>query len=309
MLAVLSEMPERDGGYGYEFKWDGYRALLRWDGSVLDFRSRNNLSVMERFAPLACIKKVLGRRPLILDGEIVALDAKGNSNFSLLQRHGLQAASLVYMAFDLLYAGERRTTGLLYTERRKLLEALPGKGPCWMIPPWSDSGEDLFRKALERGMEGIMAKRLDSLYESGGRSGAWRKIKITGRQEFVVGGWTSGSGMLKNSVGALLLGYYDSSGEKARLRYAGNIGTGFALDERAALKKWLEARASAQNPFSEPVPDRDARFVTPKLVIEVEFRGWTHGGRVRQGVFKGVRTDKKPGEVVLEKTVPEEKAA
>jgi bifunctional non-homologous end joining protein LigD len=188
---------------------------------------------------------------------------------------------------------------LPYTERRPLLEGLPIAGPSIQVPPSQvGNGAAVFEASRRTGLEGVMAKRLDGIYEPGKRSRAWLKVKLHRRQEFVIGGWTTGEGRRAGSIGALLVGYYD---DQARFVYAGHVGTGFTdrlLDE---LRKEMDPLRRPDNPFDTPTPRlKNPTFVEPKLVGEVEFSEWTRDGTLRQPSFKGLREDKDPRQVVRE---------
>jgi bifunctional non-homologous end joining protein LigD len=304
MLAVLSSMPDDPSDFAFEYKWDGYRAVCYWDGRSLKFESRNLLDFTPRYPELQGLKAAL-KTPLVLDGEIVAFDEDQRPSFSLLQiRNGFEEGPkpkspppLVFMIFDLLFSQGRNLMNEPYISRRKRLEDLDLNGAYWQTPPSHvGQGIEMFEVAKEHGFEGLVAKRLDSLYLPGQRSPAWKKIKITKRQEFVVGGWTPERGVNDQGLGSLLLGVYEGK----KLRYTGNVGTGFNESQRKLLIQILKKLQSPDNPFSERIPDRKAKFVTPQLVAEIEFRGWTGGEKIRQGSFKGLRVDKRVADVTRE---------
>jgi len=211
---------------------------------------------------------------------------------------------VIYAAFDLLHLDGHSLLERPYRERRDALEAL-GEAvrtrPAWRIPAVHPGiGERLLEVTREQGLEGILAKRLDSRYEAGRRSGAWLKIKHTRRQELVVGGWVPGEGRRANRIGALLMGYYDGDG----FRYAGRVGTGFTERTLTDLAKQLGPYRRDTTPFSGgPKLPREAVFVEPCVVAEIEFTGWTREQVMRAPSFKGVREDKAPREVVLEAPV------
>lgn len=299
MLAVSAAPPGTPADYAYEFKWDGYRAVCLWDGRRVRFQSRNLNDLTDAYPGLSVMKGGLKRLgPLVLDGEIVALDRSGRPDFSLLQnaRRGARP-QIVYMIFDLIYAGGENLSRLPYAERRRRLEALSLRGACWDTPP-SRAGQpvEMVEVARRHGYEGVIAKRLDSPYRFGDRGGEWIKMKFSRRQEFVVAGWLPGEGANRGSMGSLLLGYF----RHGALRYAGKVGTGFSVADRAALMRFLAKTASEASPFSEPVPFRQARFAAPRLVCEVEFTEWTPDGKVRHPSFKGLRADRKPLDVTRE---------
>ncbi len=313
MLALLSGLPTDAGNYGFEYKWDGVRALCYWDGTRIRFESRNLIDITPRYPELAGLGKSLKNRA-VLDGEIVALDPRGRPDFSLLQqRMGIadeRAAAgmmeeipIAYFLFDVLYLDRRSTMVLPYRERRALLEGLSLAGPNWRTTPCHrGEGAEMLEAAEKSGLEGVVAKRLTSLYEPGERSGAWRKIKTIKKQEFVIGGWVPEKGSFGSRVGALLLGYYEQGkgGSGRRLCYAGSVGTGFSENDRLLLSRSLKPLGRRTSPFDGPAPRDDARYVTPELVAEIEYREWTPKGMLRQPSFKGMRFDKPADEVVRE---------
>lgn len=314
MLAVLGELPRNPDDYAFEYKWDGIRALAFWDGKRLTLHSRNQLDITRRYPELTDLGAALGRKPAILDGEIVALDENGRPSFARLQRrmHAEGADRILrlskevpawYVLFDVLWANGRSTMNLPYSERRRILEQLTVSGPSWQITPAHvGQGEAMLGAVEKNGLEGVIAKRLDSVYEPGRRSPAWLKIKIVFGQEFVIGGWVPEKGLHHDRVGTLLVGYYDCAvkGEPARLQYAGGVGTGYTAAGHSDLTRQLARRATGGNPFSGPVPKKDSIFVTPDLVADVEYRRWPAGGLIQQASFKGLRTDKEAKDVVKE---------
>jgi len=302
-------LPSPDDAYAYEFKWDGVRALTYVRNGEVLVQSRNLLDVTGQYPELTGVGEKLAGRTAVVDGEIVALDKKGRPSFQLLQgrmhvgsatevRRRMAETPVAYLVFDVLYLDGKSRTRLPYTERRALLEGLPIAGPCCQIPPTTFGHGEAVREASKRnGLEGGMAKRLDSIYEVGKRSRAWLKVKNHRRQEFVIGGWTTGEGRRAGGIGALLLGYYDDG----TFTYAGHVGTGFTdklLDE---LRAEMEPLKRADSPFETPTPRlKNPTFVEPKLVGEVEFSEWTRDGTLRQPSFKGLREDKDPRAVVRE---------
>ncbi len=313
MLAKLAPLPARESDYAFEYKWDGVRAICHFDGQTIRFESRNLHDITARYPELQPLGARLKGRAAILDGEIVALDARGRPSFELLQprMHLEQETTItalaseqpvVYMIFDLLYLDKQSTMNLTYEARRALLLQLQLEAECWRTPlHYVGAGSAMLRVGGEYGLEGVIAKRLGSRYEPGRRSGAWRKTRLLQRQEFVIGGWLPEKN--RRVVGALLLGYYPHrlrSGEKSLLRYAGKVGTGFSEEERARLTALLRERDREDSPFKEMETVPAAHYVTPDLVVEIEFREWTQHGTLRQPSFKGVRTDKDPREVVKE---------
>jgi bifunctional non-homologous end joining protein LigD len=305
MNALTSEkLPSNDEGWAYEIKFDGYRIISFVQDGQVRLQTRNLLNATDEFPEVAGLGSAVGSHRVILDGEVVAFDAGGRPSFGALQRRGKERPPVVYMVFDLLYLDGRPTMQLPYMERRKLLAELDvASGPSWQVPNYHlGDGALLLETTRAQGLEGLIAKRLDSIYEPGRRSREWLKIKNWGRQEFVIGGWLPGEGGRSGHVGSLLLGYYDGGA----LRYAGRVGTGFTAAELARLEQRLQPLATETVPFyteDQPLPPevrRFGRFVEPVLVAEVAFSEWTHTGTVRQPSYKGLRTDKDPTEVVRE---------
>jgi bifunctional non-homologous end joining protein LigD len=218
-----------------------------------------------------------------------------------------------YVIFDLLHLEGRSLLGLPYEERRRLLDELELTGPSWQVPAFHrGDGEALLAATRERGLEGIVAKRLESPYRPGKRTREWLKIKNLRSQEVVVGGWLPGKGRREGEIGALLAGYWETQDGERRLRYAGKVGTGFDAADLRMLAHKLEPLRRDESPFSGRQPQRGANFVEPRLVAEVEFNEWTDAGTLRHPSYKGLRDDKDPAEVVRELPRPpaeEERAA
>jgi bifunctional non-homologous end joining protein LigD len=311
MLAVLSDMPSDPAGYNFEYKWDGVRAIALYDGSKLRLHSRNGLDITARYPELGPLAAALGRgRRIVLDGEIVAIDDAGRPSFPLLQRRmhvndrgAIQRLSrdlpVLYVLFDVPFLDGRWIARRPYDDRRELLQSLTLQGPHWQVTPAHvGEGPAMLDAARRHGMEGLIAKRLDSLYEPGVRSRSWRKIKLTHRQEFVIGGWLAQQNDPAR-VGALLVGYHDCDAPAA-LHYAGSVGSGFTDVEQQRLRSILEPLRVSDNPFVEPVPRPGANYLRPTLVAEVEYRRWPAGGMIQQASYKGLRPDKRASDVVKE---------
>ncbi|HXA55774.1 MAG TPA: non-homologous end-joining DNA ligase [Solirubrobacteraceae bacterium] len=318
MLARAGGMPQkREDGWGFEVKWDGVRAILYWHEGRMRVEGRNRRDITVRYPELRALGEQLGGCEAVLDGEIVAFDERGTPSFERLQKRmhltvedavsrAARAIPVAYMIFDLLSLDGRSTLALPYRRRRELLERLALSGPAWRTPAYhrGEVGE-LLAATAARGLEGVVAKRLDSPYRPGRRDGEWVKIKNHHRQELVIGGWLEGKEGRAGRLGALLVGYYDRREEErgARtLRYAGRVGTGFDEPELRRLEAELAARARPTSPFAEQgvQPPRQARFVEPELVAEIEFSSWTSDHILRHSSYKGLREDKPAREVIRE---------
>lgn len=300
MLATLGDVADFEGGadWAYEMKWDGYRAVATVRDGTLELRSRNGLDMTATYPELGeivdAVAGSVGRT--VLDGEIVALDAKGRPDFGLLQQH---AVTVRYFAFDLLELDGEDLTGLPYTVRRARLTAAIRETGLVRVPV--DAGDDLaaaLATSRELGLEGVMAKRRESVYRVGRRSRDWIKLKHTRTQEVVVAGWKPGKGAREATIGSLLLGV----NEGGALRYIGKVGTGFSDAELGRLRGRLDRLARKTAPVAgvPAVEARDARWVTPSLVGEVVYAELTGDGRLRAPAWKGWRPDKDPGDVVRE---------
>jgi bifunctional non-homologous end joining protein LigD len=314
MLATLAaDLPHDEDRYAFEIKWDGVRAIAYVDGGRALFEGRRGNDITSRYPELRGLGPALGATPAVLDGEIVAFDGERPS-FERLQRRMhvsndravrrlMGAVPVVYVLFDLLWFDGHSTISLPYRERRKLLDELGLQGASWQTPAAHEGEGTALREASRGlGLEGVVAKRLDSLYEPGRRSRAWLKVKNTNSQEFVIGGWVPGQGM-RASLGALLIGYYESTVPGARLKYAGRVGTGLSGDEITRLLRLLEPLRRDTSPFSPPPRVKDAVFVEPELVAEVRFTEWTRAGAVRNPAYMGLREDSDPRQVVREEVV------
>jgi bifunctional non-homologous end joining protein LigD len=322
MLARLSELPRDDGGWAVEVKWDGIRAIAYCKPGRVELQTRNLNDVSVQYPEVRRITRALGSHEAVLDGELVAFDKNGKPSFERLQqrihntdpnvvRRRMETYPVVYVVFDLLYLDGEDLCCEPYSRRRELLEGLDLNGESWQTPGHSvGQAKELLAASKEQGLEGVMLKRVDSVYAPGKRNGSWLKVKNVSRQEFVVGGWTPGEGRRKSSVGALLVGYFEEDGGKPVLRYGGKVGTGFTEAELAALTARLAPLEQKENPFGAgPKTPKGAHFVEPCLVAEVEFRELTKEGVVRHGAYKGLREDKSASEVGLERAAAPEGAS
>ncbi|MDT8915255.1 non-homologous end-joining DNA ligase [Amycolatopsis sp. PS_44_ISF1] len=299
--------------YAYEWKWDGYRAVMRVapDGTTV-LTSRNRTDFTTRYPELAgAFGDALGGRAAVLDGEIVALDEHGRPDFGLLQNHGTSGRTVAYFAFDVLLLGADRLLGEPYDERRKVLEGLepPDRRLVAITPSYAHTDlaaqgsgpQDLLEVAAERGLEGLVAKDRRSKYHPGRRSPDWLKHPLVRTLEVVVGGWRPGQGNREGTIGALLLGAH--SRESGELLYLGDVGTGFTRATLADLLATLTPLERRTSPFANVVPReraRGARWVTPKLVGEVVYRQFTPGEhRLRHTAWRGWRPDRRAEEAVV----------
>jgi len=307
MLAVPG--PVRDSeGWAFEWKYDGVRCQAAVSGGEVRLYSRRLRDVTSTYPELGVLAAGRGARTLLLDGEVVALDESGRPDFGLLQQRmnlakpaaaRMAAVPVVYFAFDLLREDAHDLTGLPYEARRERLLDLGLDQPEVRVRRHFRAGEvegaELLRAAREVGLEGIVSKRLDATYQPGARSPDWVKTPLTRTQEVVIAGWTTGSGRRSGTFGALLLGLHDDGA----LRFAGHVGTGFTDRVLDDLRARLRPLARATSPFDTPVPReyaRNAHWVEPELVGEVEFRQWTADGRLRAPSWRGLRPDRAPGE-------------
>jgi bifunctional non-homologous end joining protein LigD len=315
MKATTGDLPRGDG-WAFEIKWDGMRAIGFVADGRLRLQSSNLIDVTGRYPELAPLGEVLAGHRVILDGELVAFDDRGRPSFSLMQQRmhvgspreaaqRVAAVPVVWMIYDLLHLDDVDLFEVPYLERRRLLADLVPPGPSWQVPAHHQGdAEALFDAAKEQGLEGLVAKRIDSRYEPGRRTPNWRKVKVRLRQELVVGGWLAGSGEREGRLGALLVGYQvDDGAGGRRLHYAGRVGTGFTQAELRRVGSILDPLATDQCPFDPRPPrpvDRAAHYVDPVLVAEVEFGEWTPDDRLRHPSYLGLRDDKDPADVVKE---------
>ena len=313
MLATSIDKPFDSPEWLFEIKWDGYRAIAFIDEGRVRLVSRNQNDLSAQFPELAALPKFVKAQRAILDGEIVALDDEGRPSFSLMQqRTGFRPGkarltrredvTVMYYAFDLLYLDDFDLRRVPLERRKQLLqEHLTASEIVRFSDHYPEKGVALFEAAGQKGLEGIVAKKRASSYEET-RSRDWLKIKITLRQECVVGGYTDPEGS-RDYFGSLVLGLYDKRG---RLIHVGQVGSGF--DQRGLKEVFagLQPLATDKNPFYGEIGGlRKVHFVRPKLVAEIKFSEWTHetpegGPKLRAPVFLGLRTDKAPEECTLE---------
>lgn len=311
MLATLAEAPLADAELVYEPKYDGIRAIADVSAGGRDIRlwSRLGNEKTQQFPEVVTALAAWARRrteAVVLDGELVALDAQGEpAGFQQLQGRiqtrapGSLDGAVAFVLFDVLRIGARDLREQPLTARRAELERLFGRvrSPLLRVSEQvQGDGRALYARALDHGWEGLIAKHASSKYRSGKRSPEWRKIKILQEQEFVIGGWTEPRNA-RTHFGALLLGVYDGE----RLAYAGNVGTGFDEKELARVMAKLEPLHSRTSPF-EPSPKSSDRlhWVRPELVAQIKFTEWTEDAHLRHPVYLGLRDDKRPRDVIRE---------
>jgi bifunctional non-homologous end joining protein LigD len=301
MLATLGTLPT-GGGWTYEYKWDGVRGVVYVQGDDVRILSRNERDVTAAYPDIA--DAVRGRGTLILDGEIVAPDDQGRPSFARLQRRMnvrqpsaalISGTPLHYNVFDLLSLDGTALLDAPFTERRARLEAQSG---FQLTPSFvADSPDAVVAESRRLGLEGVVAKRLDAPYSPGRRSPDWIKAPFIRTQEVVILGFKEGAGRRAGTIGALLVGLY----RHGELSFAGGVGTGFTDDALHALQAQLTPLITA-DPAAGDVPRHDARdatWVEPSVVGEVEYRSFTDDGRLRHSSWRGLRPDRRPEEAKL----------
>ena len=260
MLADAGRLPADESRYSFEVKWDGVRAIGYCKPGRIRLESRNLNEITDAYPEVRGILSDLGMREAVFDGEIVAFDDAGKPSFERLQsrmhvtsanaiKRLSKSSPVVYAIFDLLHLDGETLMALPYEQRRERLEGLGLGGPAWRVPGVQrGAGARLLAATEQQGLEGVVAKRLDSRYEPGRRTGAWIKIKHLRRQELVIGGWLPGEGRRTERIGALLMGYYEGDS----LRYAGRVGTGFTERTLTELTRLLKPLRADHNPFDHP---------------------------------------------------------
>ncbi|MDO8689210.1 MAG: non-homologous end-joining DNA ligase [Dehalococcoidia bacterium] len=313
MQASLTDRPFSDPNWIFEPKLDGMRAIALIDGGQVKLLSRNRLDITTQYPNLEEELKGVASGQMILDGEIVAQDAEGRPAFELLQQRmhltrdedinrAEAQTPVMYYVFDLLYLdGYDLRAAPLWRRKGLLQRSLPPSRHVRLVEFFEQEGEASYEASVAQGLEGLVAKRRDAVYESGQRSRSWLKVKSTLSDEFIIGGFTEGAGARSASFGALLLGQRDDS---ARLVYVSNVGSGFSDLDLAGMRERLDSVLSQDCPFSEAPPLKGAaHWVRPVLVAEVKFSSWTGEGSLRAPVFVRLREDKPPAEVVRSEVV------
>ena len=314
MLATIGSYLPTDSHWMFEQKYDGMRVIAAIDARRVRLITRNGRDKAKQFPEVVEALRAIARRvrrPLVLDGEIVAVAGGEAAPFQALQPRmqlansqeisRLAAASPArFVAFDVLRDGRRNLTSLSMEERRGHLERVLGDATDKRISisEGSRSARRMLGKAKRRGWEGVIAKQLDAPYRPGSRSGSWLKLKLQHRAEFVVGGYTEPR-RSRELIGALLLGYFD---KHADLCYAGHMGGGFGRDSLRDIHRRLRPLRRATSPFADEVRTNEpAHWVRPVVVVEAKFSEWTADGKLRQPIFLGVRDDKAPRDVHRER--------
>ncbi len=313
MKAKLVETPPVTGDWIYELKFDGIRLIGVKRDEKVSLLSRNQNELAERFPEIVAAIKALPARQCVIDGEVVALDEEGRSSFQLLQAREMEGrkSPVYFYAFDLLQLDGKSLISLPLEARKNVLEKLCASGgdPIRYSGAIGGDAKRLLEEVKRRGLEGIVGKQRNSVYESGRRSGAWIKLKCVSEQEFVIGGYTPPQGARKY-FGAILVGYY----ENKKLDFAGKVGTGFTAKSLSMLHKKFQREARDDCPFVDlpskqngqwvqditPSMMRKMHWINPVFVCEIKFAEWTRDKKLRAPVFLGLREDKKPTEVVRE---------
>jgi bifunctional non-homologous end joining protein LigD len=314
MKPRLMDDPPTVGDWMFELKFDGIRACAVKHGGKVSLISRNGNELRSRFAEVADAVKNLPADQCVIDSEVVALDEQGRSSFQLLQALEMEGrkSPVRFYAFDLLQLNGKSLLHLPLIQRKALLAQLSENAgdPIRYSGEIGGDAKSLLAEVKRRGLEGLIGKLRDSVYEPGRRSGAWIKLKCVNEQEFVIGGYTPPGGSRKH-FGAVLVGYYEGK----RLLFAGKVGTGFNAKSLAALHKRFAGERREACPFADlpskqagkwlqgitPAEMRKCTWLNPRFVCQIKFAEWTRDGKLRQPVFLGLREDKKASEVTRER--------
>lgn len=307
MLAYLTDSSFDGEDWLFEIKWDGFRAIAELDGNNVELYSRTFKSFNDLFSPVVDSLKSLDLQATIFDGEIVVVDDKGRSDFQSLQNYQrTREGNLRYYIFDLLFFRGEDLRELPLIERKDKLKKLLPKSSTSLLQYSDhiiDKGKKAFEAAEKLNLEGIIAKRMDSLYTSK-RSRDWLKVKTHARQEAVICGFTAPQGS-RQKFGSLILGVYD----EGDLHYIGHVGGGFNSKLLTEVMAMLQPLIVKESPFKERIKaNSPVTWVKPKLVCEISFAEWTQGNHVRQPIFLGIRPDKEPKQVKKEEAIPIEQA-
>jgi len=316
MLAGGSGIPSNPGAFQLEPKLDGQRVIGIAEPAGVTLLNRRGGEITATYPELAGLAEALAPHTAVLDGEMVTFNEKGQTSFQRLQRRMhvrqptarlLAETPVSFAVFDVLWLDGELLVDRPQSERRTILDGLGVKGRAWQTAPVLDATpEELLEACRQLGLEGFMAKRLDAPYLPGRRSTAWSKIKCGRRREFVVGGWSTGSGARESSIGSLALGLYDVTpgeaeveGQPPRLFYVGQAGSGLNEDMIRRLTRLFADIEVSAPPFVNP-PRAPLHWVQPILVVEVAYTEVTEAGTLRQPSIKGLRTDVIAQEIVLD---------
>ena len=308
--ALVDRLPDGDN-WLYEAKFDGYRALAIKDGSRVRLLSRRGNDLTAAYPAIRQSVSALEAQSAVIDGEIVAFDESGRPSFQHLHHRSAKPAAIRFFAFDLLHLNGKDLQAQPLTARRTALQKLLAGSDVDYSDELTGSPEDIVQAIAQVGLEGVVAKRRDSRYEPGKRSGAWQKFKVKLRQEFVIGGYKPEH----RNFQSIVVGYY----ENKKLRFAARVRSGFTPAQRVALFEMLGPLKSEKCPFTdlpstktghwgEGVTEEDMKilkWVKPALVAEIAFTEWTRDGNLRHSAFIGLRTDKDPRKVVRERAARE----
>src|SRR6202022_3132453 len=313
MKPRLVEAPPKGGDWLYELKFDGIRAIAVKNGSKVSLLSRNRNELRARFPEIADAVKKLSIQECVIDGEVVALDEEGRSSFQLLQALEMEGRKgpICFYVFDLLQLEGRSLIKLSLTQRKDILATVCESvgDPIRFSADIGSNASKLLAEVKRRGLEGIIGKQRNSVYEPGRRSGAWIKLKCVNEQEFVIGGYTPPGGSRKY-FGGILVGYYKDK----KLLFAGKVGSGFTSKSLSMLHKKFREEARDDCPFADlpskqdgqwvqgitPSMMRKMHWVNPAFVAQIKFAEWTRDGKLRQPVFLGLREDKEASEATRE---------
>ena len=304
MTAVVIQRLPEGAQWLYEVKLDGYRALIIKDGDLVDIRSRNQKNLTALYPRVAAAARRLNAATAVVDGEIVAVDEQGRPSFQALQHRAAHPRhTVVFYAFDLLHFNGKDLTGWRLEDRRKQLPDVLNDSGVLLSAELPGSAAQVIAAVQQLALEGVIAKRRDSAYDAGQRTGAWVKLKLDRQQEFVIGGYRPGS----HGVDALVVGYYEGK----QLRFGGKVRAGFTPHVRREVFGVLKQLHSSTCPFGDLPNSRAARWgggitaeqmpefqwLTPTLVAQIRFVEWTADGHLRHAAFLGLRSDKRPTDV------------
>jgi bifunctional non-homologous end joining protein LigD len=307
MAALLVERLPAGAEWMYEAKFDGYRALAMKDGAKVKILSRKGNDLTDGYPAVRAAVAALDAHTAILDGEIVAFDESGRPSFQQLQHRTAKGAAIRYFAFDLLHLNGKDLQSEPLTVRRRSLQHLVARSEVEFSDELPGAPDQVLQAVAQVGLEGVVAKRRDSRYEPGKRSGAWQKFKLKHRQEFVIGGYKPEN----KTFQSIVVGYYEGKD----LHFAGRVRAGFTAAQRTAVFEMLRPLQITQCPFAdlptgktshwgEGVTEEDMKvlkWVKPALVVDIAFTEWTRDGHLRHSAFVGLRTDKRARDVVRER--------